>query len=237
MITLVQFAPALGMRNPSPFCLKVEALLRMSALPWTPETGDPRGAPKGRLPFVRDGGESVADSAFIREHLQSAHGIDFDAGLTTAERATARAFTLMCEDHLYWALVTSRWRDETNWPRLREAFFADVPSLIRPFVGFMVRRSVLRKLDGQGFGAHSPAEVYALGGRALDALADQIADRPYLMGSTRCGADATVYATLHSILASPLDSPLKAHALTRPQLVAYERRLDRELFDDLTDVA
>ena len=66
MITLVTLPPAFGLRNVSPFCLKVEMALTHLGLEFDYETEqDPRKAPKGKLPYLLIDGERIADSELI----------------------------------------------------------------------------------------------------------------------------------------------------------------------------
>jgi hypothetical protein len=54
MIKLYQYAPAFGLPNASPFCLKLETWLRMTGLPFQIQPFDFRQmskAPKGKMPF------------------------------------------------------------------------------------------------------------------------------------------------------------------------------------------
>jgi len=72
MIRLHQFAPAFGLPNASPFCMKLETYLRMAGLPYeTVNDGNVLKAPKGKLPWIDDDGTRVADSSFIIEHLSA----------------------------------------------------------------------------------------------------------------------------------------------------------------------
>ncbi len=66
MITLRSFGPAFGLPDPSPFVTKAEVLLKMAGLPYTVDTGGFKKAPKGKLPYIDDDGETIADSTFIR---------------------------------------------------------------------------------------------------------------------------------------------------------------------------
>ena len=83
MIKLYQFAPAFGLPNASPFCMKVETYLRMAGLPHELVNDGLRvmKAPKGKLPFIDDDGVVVADSTFIIEHLQRRYGAPLDEAL------------------------------------------------------------------------------------------------------------------------------------------------------------
>lgn len=121
MITLYAFGPAFGLPDPSPFVTKAEMLLKLSRLAYRVDTGGFRKAPKGKLPYIDDDGTIVADSTFIRLHLERKHGIDFDAGLDAERRAVAWATEKMCEDHLYWAVVRDRWIDDANFAAARRS--------------------------------------------------------------------------------------------------------------------
>lgn len=73
MIELLQFKPALGLMNLSPFCMKVEVFLRLAGLPYRCVDATPLRSPKGKLPVLRDGGAVVCDSSAIVAHLQQRH--------------------------------------------------------------------------------------------------------------------------------------------------------------------
>ena len=105
MITLYTFGRYWGLPDPSPFVMKAEMLLKLSGLPYETVRGDMRKAPKGKLPFIRDGETVVADSTLIRLHLEQQHGIDFDRGLSVRERGIGWSVEKMLEDHMYWVLI------------------------------------------------------------------------------------------------------------------------------------
>ena len=122
MITLYTFGPAFGLPDPSPFVTKAEVLLKMAGLPYRTDTKGLSKAPKGKLPYISDGEDIIADSSFIRLHLEKRYTIDFDKGLSQHERGVACAVEKMCEDHLYWLLVYDRWADDANFKRSRQVF-------------------------------------------------------------------------------------------------------------------
>ena len=165
MITLHTFGPAFGLPDPSPFCMKALVLLKMAGLDFKTETADLRKAPKGKAPYMDDNGTVVPDSTLIRFHLEKTRGIDFDEGLNDPDRATAWAFEKLCEDNLYWAVVSSRWIDDKNFNAGPVQFFKAVPAIMRPMVIAIVRRQVRRDLKGQGMGRHSEAEIAELASR------------------------------------------------------------------------
>ncbi len=232
MITLFTFGPAFGLPDPSPFVTKAEVLLKLSGLPYKTSTKGLRGAPKGKLPYIDDDGVIVADSTLIRMHLEERHGIDFDKGLSPAEKGVAWAFEKMCEDHLYWAVVHSRWMDRANFDQGPRRFFDIAPAPIRPLVIWAIRRRVRRDLHGQGLGRNERGEIEKLAMRGIGAIADQLGDKPYLMGMAPCGADATAFAWVLSILCSRFETSLRNAAEQRANLVAYRDRGLRQWFPE-----
>ena len=61
MITLYTFGPFFGLPDPSPFVIKAMLLLKLAGLPYREDRGGFRKAPKGKLPYINDGGLIVAE--------------------------------------------------------------------------------------------------------------------------------------------------------------------------------
>ena len=222
------FGPAFGLPDPSPFVMKAEVLMKMSGLPFETKSSDVRKAPKGKLPYIDDEGQIVADSTFIRLHLERKYGIDFDRGLTPAQRGAAWAVEKMLEDQLYWVVINERWLDDANFAKGPAMFFASIPAPIRPLIVRMVRKQLRKALHLHGIGRHAPAEINELGVRALSAVSNMLGDNEYLTGPNICGADATVYAFMAGSLCSHFDSRLRTSAEKLPNIVAYCERMRRK---------
>jgi glutathione S-transferase len=233
MITLYSFGPAFGLPDPSPFVMKAEVLLKMAGLTYTADTGGFNKSPKGKLPYVNDDGETVADSTFIRWHLEKKYHIDFDRGLTAEQRAVAWAFEKMLEDNLYWAVVYERWMDDANFNKGPRNFFRAVPAPIRPFVIGMIRRQVRRSLHGQGMGRHSREEITALATKAIDATAALLGKKPYMLGQEPTGLDATAFPFIAGVLCPVFDTPLRAAANRHDNLKRYVDRTMVRFYPDL----
>lgn len=233
-IILYTFGPAFGVPDPSPFVLKAIMLLKLSGLPFVEDRGGFAKAPKGKLPYIDDAGTVIADSTLIRLHLERAHDIDFDAGLTAAEAATGWALERMLEDHAYWLVLQERWMDDTNFARGPKHFFDEVPRPIRPIVSTLVRRKLRRSLYLHGVGRHAEPDRLALAKGDIDAMADILGDKPFLFGDLPHGADATLFAFSAALLATDLQPKLTALAARHANLRAYVDRMMKQYFPDFS---
>ena len=237
MITLYTFGPAFGLPDPSPFVTKVETLLKMSKLPYRTQADGLGKAPKGKLPYIDDDGERIADSTFIRWHIEKKYKFDFDRGLSAGERATAWAFEKMLEDQAYWALVHERWMNDVNFYKGPANFFGKMPAPLRPLVIAMVRRQLRKILHGQGIGRHAAAEITALATRSIEAISDYLGQKPFFMGAEPTGIDATVFAFIAGTLCPLFDSPTRAAAEAHGNLKAYVGRVTARFYPDFKEIA
>jgi glutathione S-transferase len=231
-IKLYCFKPAGGLPDASPFVVKVMTLLKLAGLDYATDGGGYARAPKGKLPYIDDNGVIVADSTFIRFHLEDAHGVDFDDGLTDEQKAIGWCAEKMCEEHLYWLVARAMWMDDANFERGPAKWFNKLPAPARPLAKWYMRRRVGKNLHSQGIGRHSAAEADRLGVRDIEALAALIGDKPFLLGDAPHAADATVFAFLASIMAPIAESAMRDAALAKPSLVAYRDRMMARFFPD-----
>ena len=237
MITLYTFGPGFGLPDPSPFVMKAEVLLKMAGLPYQVDRSGFSKAPKGKLPYIADDGERIADSTFIRWHLEKKYKTDFDRGLDQAQRGVAWAFEKMAEDNLYWALLDARWMDDANFDRGPRNFFAAVPAPIRPFIVSMVRRKVRQTLHAHGLGRHQPGEISALATRSIDAIADYLGDKPFFMGAEPVGADATMFAFAAGALCPAFTTAVRTAAERHDNLKRYVGRMTARFYPDMKVLA
>jgi glutathione S-transferase len=230
MITLHTFGPGFGLPDPSPFVMKAEMLLKLSGLAYETAATGLQGAPKGKLPYLRDGDRVVADSTFIRFYLEERYNIDFDRGFGAAERGIAWAVDKICEDHLYWLIIEQRWMDDANFARGPANFFRVAPAPIRPFIKLVVRRGLRRTLHGHGLGRHSTEERARLAERLFASLTAILGDKPYLLGNMPCSADATAFAFVAGALCPLFTGTPRPAAEAHPNLVAYAGRLMQQYY-------
>ena len=226
-LTLYATRAGFGLPDVSPFVLKTEVQLQMAGLAYERVSAIPPQAPKGKLPYINDHGTVVSDSTFIRAHIERTCAVDLDAGLDAQQRAQAWAIERLLEDHLYFAMVWFRWIDPENFAK-GPAHFADgAPEDQRERLRRELQEGKRADLQAQGVGRHTPAEIATLGQRSIDSLAVLLGDKPYLMGATPTGVDATAFGQLACILTPFFDTPLRAAARRHANLVAYVDRMMR----------
>lgn len=230
MITLYTFGPFFGLPDASPFVTKAMVLLKMAGLDYREDRGGYGKAPKGKLPYIDDNGVKIADSTFIRRHIEAKYGFVYDAGLTAAQKAIAWAFERMCEDHLYWAILQARWLDDANFAAGPSRFFDAVPKPVRGLAAKLIRRRMANDLKAHGLGRHARAEIENLALEDIGALAVLLADQPYFFGAEPCGADATFYAFVAGLLAPVFETPLRMATGSHANLVAYAARMQARYF-------
>ena len=225
MITLYGFGPGFGLPEISPFVTKTEVQLRMAGLAYRKQKAMPNASPKGQLPYIEDEADAIADSTFIRAHIEGKYGFDFDAPLSIQARAQAWAFERMIEHHLYWALVGARWVNPENFVKGPAHFFDAAPAHMREKLREDAQFRVAENYLISGLGRHAPDEDVDLAVRSLLALSVQLGDKPFLMGDTPCGADAAAFGIVAGILTPFFNSSLRERAQQFENLVAYVDRL------------
>ncbi|EYF05008.1 glutathione S-transferase family protein [Chondromyces apiculatus] len=232
MIILHGSMPMFGVPEYSPFVTKTEVQLKMMGVPYQKVTAMPDDSPKGQVPFIDDDGTRIADSYFIREHLEKKYGKDLDAGLGKRERAEAWAIERMLENHFCGAVAHARWLIDENYRKGPAHFLDGVPEEAREEAIEGLQNEVRQGLRAIGIARHTDEEVVALGARSLDALEVLLGDKPYLFGDKPVGVDAIAFALLSGILSPFFDSPLRRCTEGYPTLVAYAARMMRQFYPE-----
>lgn len=232
MIELYQFRPKFGVPNLSPFCLKLETWLKMTGLEYRVNyIDDPRKAPLGKLPFIKDDSLCLADSSIIIDHLERHYAISLDAHLSTLQKAHSHACKVMVEERLYWALVYHRWLGE-GWPQIKEAVFSVLPPLLRQVLPVMVQRKIRADLNSQGLGRHSIEQINRFAEQDLQSLSDMLQDQPYFNGDQPSSIDAVMFSMLCQIYHANLKTPLSDIAQRFPNLDEFQKRIGRQFFPE-----
>ena len=129
MLTLYSYPTLFGVADNNGYGLKVFAFLKLAGVPFRQEhIFDASKAPRGQLPYIVDGDDTVGDSETILAYVTQKYRLTIDAALTPAQRTTNLLITRMLDD-LYWVMSYSRWKDERYWPAFRDALLREHPSL------------------------------------------------------------------------------------------------------------
>ncbi|TPL83609.1 glutathione S-transferase family protein [Mesorhizobium sp. B2-3-12] len=218
------------MPDGSPFVIKTMMQLKLAGLEYEHCGDGTAKAPNGKVPFIEDDGEIIADSALIRRHVERKYNVDLDAGLTPRQRAIAWAIEKMAEEHLYFALIDLRWRGDRNFAAGPAHFFDRLPGPVRPLVRRIGRSRMMKTLYLQGTGRLSPAAVEENAGRDIDAIATQLTASSYVMGDKATAVDGFIYGVLRSLLVPVFETDLRRRIESHSNLAAYVVRVTDRFF-------
>lgn len=234
MIDLYGFSTEVpGVPDPSAFVVKLETALRLAGVPYRRHVMDnPSKAPKGKLPYITCGDETVADSTLILDWLKERRGVDLDWHLTPAQKAQSHALQRMIEERLYWALTYTRWCEPENEWLEKDLFFGGIPQPLRFFIYRSVLKQMKATLHAHGLGRHEAEDIYAFGAADIAALAETLGDKDFLFGERPSLADATAFGILINIIGIPdIKSPLIDAMRAHDNLIAHTDRM-LKLFTD-----
>jgi glutathione S-transferase len=216
---------AWGLVSVSPFCLKLDAFLRMTGIEHQAVTATtPFGGPKRKAPWIEHEGRKIGDSTLIILYLKQRFGVNLDRRLSDEQQGMALAIQRMIEENLYWAMVNDRWNTPENWPLLKSTVLGGIPGLPRELMAPIARRGVLRQLSGHGMGKHSAQEIAAIGARDIDALAAILGGKPWFFGDEATETDAVAYGQLANIYSVGFASPMQAVIAGHANLVSFLER-------------
>lgn len=233
MLELHQFASHWGLPNPSPFCMKVEAYLRLAKIDYkTVTVTNPGKGPNGKAPWIVDDGKTIPDSRLIIEYLNRKHDYPLRGNLDKQQQATHHTLQRMLDEGTYWVMIFERWIATENVPITREALFDAVPGPLRKLVFALAQNGIKKALHGQGTGRLSRDEIISLGKADIDALSDLLGDQPYFGGDTALEIDASTMANIAGFIKSPITSKVADHIQSKKNLVTYHERMMTELFPE-----
>jgi glutathione S-transferase len=216
----------------APFPLKLETWLRMAGIPYEfVVANDPGKGPKGKSPWIELGDVRMGDSTLIIEWLAGRDGIDLDAHLDAGQRAIAIAVQRMLEEHYHQCFEHQLFFGRGGAERLHE-FAATLPVPLRWVVPTVLKRVFSKQLYERGMGRHAEAVIIEQGKQDLDALAELLADQPYLFGERPSSIDACVFGFLGVSLYVTGDNPLYRHGASLGNLMAYCERMRARYFPE-----
>ncbi|MCF6219912.1 MAG: glutathione S-transferase family protein [Robiginitomaculum sp.] len=231
MIELYKFVPQFGIRDASPFALKLETYLRLAGLDFESiEIMSPVKAPKAKIPYIIDGDQTIADSSLCIGYLKDKYGDKLGKNLSLKQHAIGHAVKTMLEERTYWVMVNMRWMDEDKHQLMKETWFDAIPALIRGLIFKKIIKDMAKGMYAHGIGRHTDAEIMAFGLDDLAAFEAVLGDKPYLLGDVPSEYDATGYGFLANFMAEQFPSPLSEYIAGSKTLIAYIDRVEKKAF-------
>lgn len=234
MIELYKFGPAFGLRETGPFVLKTLSYMRLADIPFKEIVqGDPRKAPKKKVPYIVDEGTAIGDSTFIIKHLKAKFGDPLSKGLSAEQLAKGHALKVMLEERTYWAgMIHPRWVKTGHHQLIANAFFKEIPGFLRMTIFRAIAKGVAKSSMGHGIGRHSDAEIFELGLDDVRAVETLLGSKKFMLGAKPAEVDATVFAFLHGMQADVFPTPIQSYIANSETLTTYLDRMDRAVFGD-----
>jgi glutathione S-transferase len=232
MIILYGGGANFGLPELSPYVTKTEVQLKMAGLAYRKERATPKDSPKGQVPFIDDDGERVADSTFIRAHIERKYGVDLDEGLDSHARAEAWAIERMVENHFGFAVGYTRFLIPENFAKGPAHFVDYAPEGQREQLREDLLTRVKANFLASGIARHTAEEIDWLGMRSLNALSNLLGEKSYLMGDRPTSVDAISFAMLAGLLTPFFNSDLRRRALRIENLCDYVARMMAEFYPE-----
>ena len=237
MLTLYSFGPCFGVADLSPFVLKVDLYLRVTGIEFQNKSsiGNLQKAPKGKLPFIIDDGQQIADSHHILAYLQKKYPNALDQHLSEEQKASAYLMAKSLDENLYWCIVYSRWIRDDTWPIIKQAFFSNMPFPVKYIAPFVAQKGVKDALKKQGIGRHSNEEIMRLTHETLSSLSTLLSNKSYFYGEEITTFDIQAFAFLAELILVNLNNPMIEMARTFANLVAFCDRIQDQYYPELID--
>ena len=160
VVVLHQFPRARFCPSPSPFPLKLETFLRLHKIKYVNDFDVPM-SDKNKSPWITINGVNVADSQLIIEYLTHHFKLQVNPGLDQTDLAVSRAFRMLIEQDLYWALAHDRW--VTHRGSYVTKYFAPLLPTMPFLEDFLITKIYYKRIRdqtyAQGMGRHSEKEI------------------------------------------------------------------------------
>jgi glutathione S-transferase len=216
----------------SPFCFKIHRSLKYLRLPYTRRhAGNPAGHKAhnetGQVPVLLVGNKPVADSTNILHCLISMGHTSLNPFADPALQAEAWLWEEFGDSTLNAFLVASRWADDENWERVKDAYFGGMPSLLKPILLPRIRKKVLQALVAREIWRRSPEDCWSRLELLLDQLNARVKPEGYWVGDRLSVADLSIFAQLQS-LRTDLTPRQRGWVESRTRLRTWLDRIERE---------
>jgi glutathione S-transferase len=226
------FSPDWGLPSAGPFAIKLLAWLELAGIPYEQVVEDnPGKGPKGKNPWIELDGELIGDTEIIIELLAQRYGIDLDAGLTDEQKAVGLAWRRTFEEHFHQVLEWELFEHPAGAAYMRRSLTAKMPPVIGPVVYTMLQSHLKKQLYARGVARHTPQIIEAKGRKDVNALADFLGDRPFLLADQPTLTDTAVFGLLAPMAYWSMETPVASYAKSVRPIASYCDRMRQRCFD------
>ena len=225
------FSPGWGLPAGGPFDLKLLSWLKLAGIEFDQVIEDnPRKGPKGKSPWIELEGEKIGDTEIIIEALSRRYGVDLNADLTPEQNAVGHAWRRTFEEHFHQVLEWELLIHPAGAAYLKTAMAKQAPPVARDLIWSLVRSHFRRQLFARGISRHPPEVIEAKGRADVDALADYLQGRSFLVAEHPTAHDAAVFGLLAPIVYWTMPTPVASYARTVPRIAAYVDQMRQRCF-------
>lgn len=218
-----------GLESYSPFCLKVHRALKAARLAYssiraTRPSEFKKLNPAAQVPVLLVDGEPISDSTRILQRIDA-----MAPGMISPSDPDLKVEAAMWEEladtSLNGFLVAARWLDDRNWPIVKEAYFSEMPGVVRAIVPSRIRANVRKTLIARDVVRHGLDATWKRFEELLDLFEARAPESTFWVGTSLSFADFAIYAQLAG-MQTPLTVWQSAKIAERSRLAAYLARVN-----------
>lgn len=220
-----------GFESWSPFCLKAHRALVVAGLRYRravkklPSEAKPYN-PTGQYPSLVVDGTSVPDSSDILHKLDDLSGGKLTAGLSGTALGEAWLYEELGDSTVNGYLLASRWADDENFPRARDAIMSGIPGAVRGIAGHIFRRGIVKRLVARDVWRAGPEACWRRFGDTLDALEARAPEHGFWMATAApTVADLGLFGQLQEVR-TRVTPRQRGWIESRPRLRGWLDRVD-----------
>ena len=225
--------PAGGLRQLSPYVVKVEMALRYLNAEYISESVDPwrlrKLSPNGKVPWIEIDNLEIGESDVIIEHLVKVYKSDLLESLSADDQILGTALKRLTEKNLYWYMVWSKFMTAESREEIIGCFFSRYPKLIQKFVSRYVIKTQTSFSKVHEIGSLSEARRDAEATADLLTLSRQLEKDDFILGPEVTVFDFSIAAMLASILFHTPKTWLTVLAESYPVFPNYLARVSDRL--------
>ena len=233
MITLYGMQPAGGLRQLSPYVVKVEMALRYLDAEYKSESVDlweiRSLSPNGKVPWIKVDNLEIGESDVIIEHLVKVYKSDLLESLSADDQILGTALKRLTEKNLYWYMVWSKFMTAESREEIIGCFFSRYPKFIQKFASKYAIKTHTTFSKVHEVGNLSDERRDAEATADLLTLSRQLEKDNFLLGPEITVFDFPIAATLASILFHTPKTWLTFLAESYPVFPAYLSRVSDRL--------